>query len=108
MGFDQNLVNVTKAAIQKGFYHLDCAEMYGTEEEVGIAAKEAGVPREKLFITNKVAQGIDDIPAALEQSLEKLQTKYFDLFVPCSARRMDLSSTANATQKVSGSYSVFR
>jgi diketogulonate reductase-like aldo/keto reductase len=78
-------VELTKTAIQKGFYHLDCSEMYGTEEEVGVAIKEAGVPREKLFITNKVAQGIDDIPAALEQSLKKLQTQYLDLCVPwCS------------------------
>jgi hypothetical protein len=45
--------------------------MYGTEEEVGIAIKEAGVPRDELFITNKVAHGIDDIPAAAEQSLVK-------------------------------------
>ena len=53
--------------------------MYGTEEEVGTAIKEAGVPREELFITSKVAQGIEDIPAALDQSLRKLQTSYFDL-----------------------------
>ena len=53
--------------------------MYGTEEEVGIAIKEANIPREKLFITNKAAQGIDNIPAALDQSLKKLQTVYFDL-----------------------------
>ena len=53
--------------------------MYGTEEEVGVAIKEAGVPREELFITNKVAQGIADIPAALEQSLRKMQLEYFDL-----------------------------
>jgi diketogulonate reductase-like aldo/keto reductase len=70
---------VTKIAIQKGIHHLDCAEMYGTEEEVGIAIKEAGVPCEKLWITNKVAQGIDDIPAALYQSLQKMQLTYFDL-----------------------------
>ena len=53
--------------------------MYGTEEEVGIAIEEAGVLREKLFITNKVAQGIEDIPAALDQSLKKLRKSYFDL-----------------------------
>ncbi len=46
--------------------------MYGTEKEVGVAIKEAGVPREKLFITNKVAQGIDDIPVVIEQSLQKM------------------------------------
>lgn len=77
--FDQSLVDLTKAAIEKGFYHLDCGEMYGTEEEVGIAIKESGVPREKLFITNKVAQGIADIEAAIDQSLRKMQTDYFDL-----------------------------
>ena len=70
---------MTKTAIQKGYIHLDLAEMYGTEEEVGIAIKEAGIPREKLFITNKVAQGIDDIDAAVTQSLKKCQTDYFDL-----------------------------
>lgn len=64
---------MTKTGIAKGWYHLDHAEMYGTEEEVGATIKAAGVPREKLFITNKVAQGVEDIPKALDQSLKKLQ-----------------------------------
>lgn len=55
--------------------------MYGTEEEVGIAIKESGVLREKLFIINKVAQGIEDILEALDQSLKKLKMNYFDLQV---------------------------
>lgn len=56
--------------------------MYGTEEEVGIAIKESGISRDQLFVTNKVAQGIDDIPAALDYSLKKMQLEYFDLCVP--------------------------
>ncbi|GFP57218.1 NAD/NADP-dependent indole-3-acetaldehyde reductase [Trichoderma asperellum] len=79
--FDQRLLELIKTAIGKGFYHLDCAEMYGTEEEVGRAIQESGVPREKLFITNKVAQGIDDIEAAIQESLKKLQTDYFNLYL---------------------------
>jgi diketogulonate reductase-like aldo/keto reductase len=43
-----------KTAIQNGFLHIDMVENYGTEEEVGIAIKESGVAREKLFITTKV------------------------------------------------------
>lgn len=40
--FNPDLVAIIKMAIQKGFYHhLDCAEMYGTEEEIGIAIKES-------------------------------------------------------------------
>lgn len=53
--------------------------MYRTKEEVGIAIKESGLPREKLFITNKFAQGIDDRPAALNDILRKLQMDHFDL-----------------------------
>ncbi|KAL7919040.1 NADP-dependent oxidoreductase domain-containing protein [Trichoderma austrokoningii] len=79
--FDQRPVELIKKAIGRGFYHFHCAKMYGTEEEVGRAIQESGVPREKLFITNKVSHGIDDIHAALQQSLEKLQTGYFDLYL---------------------------
>ncbi|KAK1246387.1 hypothetical protein MKX08_000189 [Trichoderma sp. CBMAI-0020] len=79
--FDQRLVDLIKKAIEKGFYHLDCSEMYGTEEEVGRAIQESGVRRESLFITNKVDQGIGDIHAAIHKSLEKMQTDYFDLYL---------------------------
>ncbi|OPB41135.1 ketoreductase [Trichoderma guizhouense] len=79
--FDQKLVDLIKTAIDKGFYHLDCAEMYGNEEEVGRAIEESRVPREKFFITNKVSQGIHNIRGAIEESLKKMQLDYFDLYL---------------------------
>jgi diketogulonate reductase-like aldo/keto reductase len=61
-----------RKATEQGFYHLDCSEMCEAEEEVGGAIQDSGVPREKLFITNTVDQGINDIPPAIEKNLEKL------------------------------------
>ncbi|KAJ2970322.1 hypothetical protein NQ176_g8245 [Zarea fungicola] len=52
--FDQHVAGVTKKAIAHGFRHLDGAEVYGNEEELGAAIKEGGVPRDQLYITTKI------------------------------------------------------
>ncbi|GAB7365410.1 hypothetical protein MBLNU230_g6488t1 [Neophaeotheca triangularis] len=78
---DQACIDATKSAISLGYTHLDGAEVYKTEAELGIAMKESGLPREKFYLTTKVITNIQDIPAALKASLKKLQTDYVDLYL---------------------------
>jgi diketogulonate reductase-like aldo/keto reductase len=50
---DQACIDSTKIAIGMGYTHLDGAEVYKTEPELGAAIKQSDVAREKLYITTK-------------------------------------------------------
>jgi 2,5-diketo-D-gluconate reductase A len=71
-------------AINAGYRMIDTAEGYNNEEGVGRAIREAGVPREELFITTKLrnsAHAYDDALKAFDESQRKLGLDYVDLFI---------------------------
>ena len=79
------MANAVKAALQKGYRHIDTALAYANEHEVGQGIKESGVPRGEIWLTTKldntwhhrVSEGIDS-------SLKSLGTDYVDLYLMVS------------------------
>ncbi len=71
-------------AIETGYRLIDTAASYGNESAVGNAIKKCGVRREDLFVTTKVwiqRNGYEDTKKAFENSLNKLQLEYLDLYL---------------------------
>ncbi|KAJ5151943.1 aldo/keto reductase family protein [Penicillium capsulatum] len=71
-------------ALKAGYRHIDTARVYGTEKAVGRAIKKSGLPRKELFITTKLWNNKhhpDDVPGALEESLDDLELEYVDLYM---------------------------
>eukprot|EP00928_Gymnodinium_smaydae_P029018 TRINITY_DN21979_c0_g2_i1.p1 TRINITY_DN21979_c0_g2~~TRINITY_DN21979_c0_g2_i1.p1 ORF type:complete len:491 (-),score=92.54 TRINITY_DN21979_c0_g2_i1:61-1533(-) len=75
----------TLFALQTGYRHIDTAQAYGNEKEVGRALKESGVPRRELFVATKLSDPEDFEPqrliARFEQQLQSLQVDYIDLYM---------------------------
>jgi 2,5-diketo-D-gluconate reductase A len=73
-----------KAALEIGYRHIDTAEMYGNEKEVGQGVRDAGLDRADVFITSKLNNGFhrpDDARRAFDNTLSALESDYVDLFL---------------------------
>jgi 2,5-diketo-D-gluconate reductase A len=77
-------VEAVTMALQAGYRHIDTAQMYGNEREVGEAIAKSGLDRRDVFVTSKLANDShrpDDARVAFEVSLEALGFDYLDLFL---------------------------
>ena len=73
---------VVEQAMRLGYRHVDTAQMYENEHEVGEGLRSSGVRRDDVFITTKVWTSHfapDDLERAVKQSLAKLRLPSVDL-----------------------------
>jgi len=81
-------VTATKAALEAGFRHFDCAERYRNEREVGEALQAGfaagGIVREDIFVTTKLwntNHRPERVEPAFHASLDRLRLDYLDLYL---------------------------
>lgn len=71
-------------ALEIGYRHVDTAQAYGNEEQVGRGIRDAAVPREELWLTTKLwleNLGYEDVFRTVRKSLKRLRTEYVDLLL---------------------------
>ncbi len=78
----EQTVEAVTAALEVGYRHVDTAQMYENEAEVGEAVEAFG--RSQVFVTSKLNNGLhrpDDARRAFDETLRKLRTDTVDLFL---------------------------
>lgn len=81
-------ITATRAALEAGFRHFDCAERYRNEREVGESLQAGmaaeGIAREDIFVTTKLwntNHRPERVEPAFEASLNRLALEYLDLYL---------------------------
>ncbi|HEY0525028.1 MAG TPA: aldo/keto reductase [Stellaceae bacterium] len=97
-------VRGVRTALDAGYRHIDTAQAYENEADVGRAIAESGVPREQLFVTTKVWTSnfaAPKVKSSVDESLRKLRTDHVDLLLmhwPSGA--VPLAETLGALREV--------
>lgn len=103
----EKAADAVAAALRIGYRHIDTAQMYRNEKQVGEAVHRSEIDRGDLFITSKLSNGsrtYDDALAAFDRSLTDLGSDYVDLFLihwPLPTER-DFMDVWKALEKVHG------
>jgi 2,5-diketo-D-gluconate reductase A len=80
----KDTAEAVSTALRAGYRHIDTAEMYGNEREVGEAVAKSGLDRADIFVTSKLSNDAhlpEDARLAFELSLQELGFDYLDLFL---------------------------
>ena len=82
----ETAINNVCMALKTGFRHIDTAQMYENEAEVGQGIINSGVTRKEIFLATKVApptmrEGENAVRKSIDDSLSRLNTPYLDLLL---------------------------
>jgi diketogulonate reductase-like aldo/keto reductase len=80
----RSCAETVETALEMGYRHVDTAQMYDNEGDVGAAIAAAEVDREELFLTTKLWRSnlrADDVETSLRESLDALGVEYVDLLL---------------------------
>jgi methylglyoxal/glyoxal reductase len=81
---DDAATQAVLTALEAGYRHIDTAKLYNNERGVGRAVRESKVPREDVYVVTKLwnsDHGYDNALKAIDESLEKLDMEYVDLYL---------------------------
>lgn len=95
---------LVEAALAIGYRHLDTAQMYGNEAEVGAGLRASGLPRDEVFLTTKIWPDrfrAGDLERSVDESLRRLRLDSVDLLLlHWPSREVPLSETMGALNRV--------
>ncbi len=80
----EDATQAVRDALEVGYRHIDTAEMYGNEAQVGEAVRTSGLDRDEVFVTSKLNNDLharDDALAAFDGTLSELGLDHVDLFL---------------------------
>ena len=83
---DETARQNVRLALQAGFRHVDTAQMYENESEIGLGIADSGLPRSEIFVTTKIStsimrNGSEAVRQSINESLARLNTGYIDLLL---------------------------
>jgi diketogulonate reductase-like aldo/keto reductase len=87
--------NAVRDALRADYRHVDTAQIYGNEADVGTAVRASGIPRADVFVTTKLwndDQGYDAALRAFDATQKRIGLDYVDLYLlhwPVVRKRLD-------------------
>lgn len=81
---DGSTYTAVKEALEVGYRHIDTAQAYFNEKEVGDAIKDSGIPKEEIFVTSKLwiqDFAYETAKQTIDSTLEKMGLEYLDLYL---------------------------